>query len=278
MTNVRVPATWIAQGHHPRVCARHGEAATGAKPRSFHTKDNPWLLLLLLASPLILVIVSLALRKSVKGPVPTCGRCAREQQRDSSILVGTWVLATVLLTVTIAMSSAVVGVLFTVASLGGLVLLLLKDRNRVVGTLDNEQTWVVLRRVHPAYAQLIFQAVHQPHAAPPGGYGYGPIGAEPAAHATNGAAPPGIVPATTPPAAAPDACLPSAAAPTAPPAEAPLAYVSGTAAPAAYSPGAAAHHTNGHRAAPPSATILPASKHGRPTAIEHTLLGEQTPQ
>jgi len=106
MTNVRVPATWIAQGHHPRVCARHGEAATAAKPRSFHTKDNPWLLLLLLASPLILVIVSLALRKSVKGPVPTCGRCAREQQRDSSILVGTWVLATVLLTVTIAMFSS----------------------------------------------------------------------------------------------------------------------------------------------------------------------------
>ena len=272
MTNVRVPATWIAQGYHPRVCARHGVAATADKPRSFHTKDNPWLLILLLATPLILI------RKSVKGPVPMCSLCARERRRDVSILVGTWVLAAVLLTVAVGMASAVVGLLVAVAVLGGCVLLLLNNRNRVVGTLDKKQIWVELRRVHPAYAQLIFQAVHQPQAAPQGEYGYGPTGAAPAAHATNGAAPPGIVPATTSPAAAPAACLPSAAAPTAPPAEAPLAYVSGTAAPAAYSPGAAAPHANGHRAAAPRATILPASKHGRPTAIEHTLRGEQSPQ
>ena len=226
MTNVRVPATWIAVGYHPRVCVRHGGPATADMPRSFHTKSNRWLLFLLLLTPLVWIIVSLAVRKSVKGPVPTCSLCAHERQRDLSILVGTWVLAASLLPVAITMASAVWGALCAVAVLAGLVLLLLRDRNRVTGTLDNEQIWVALRGVHPAYAQLIFQAVHQPNAAPQGEYGYGPSGAAPAAHF----------------------------------------------------PRAAAHRAKGHRAAAPDVPILPAPRHGRPAGIEHTLLGEQSPQ
>lgn len=167
MATVAVPAAWIAQGTLPPCCSRHGGPATRHTKRRFDTKTPLWVFLLLVLGALIAIVVALALRKSVEGPMPECDECDRERRRFKLTVLAAWVADVVVLVLAVQLGAAglLLWLLVTLVALfwsfgGG-------QRYRVHGVLSKDQMWVELRGASDEFADAINAVVHPAQSAVP---------------------------------------------------------------------------------------------------------------
>ena len=167
MADVRVPATWFAQGYQPGICARHGGPASTTRKRTLYTRIPPWFLLLLLGSVLLFLIVVLLTRKTIEGPMPACDRCTTERRRYLRSVAGGWVGSLLLFIAAGFSSNVAVLVLGGIAVVAALVWSCLGDVLRVRGWLSKDQVWLDLKGVSPVYASAIQLAVRSASQQPP---------------------------------------------------------------------------------------------------------------
>jgi hypothetical protein len=167
MADVRVPATWFAQGYQPGICARHGGPATTTRKRTLYTRIPPWFLLLLIGSVLLFLIVVLLTRKTIEGPMPACDRCTTERRRYLRSVAGGWVGCLLLFIAAGFSSNVAVLVLGGIAVVAALVWSCLGDVLRVRGWLSKDQVWLDLKGVSPVYASAIQLAARAASQQPP---------------------------------------------------------------------------------------------------------------
>jgi hypothetical protein len=166
MTEVRVPATWFAQGYLPQICARHGVPATTSLKRNIYSRPSPWLYLLILPSVLLFLIVVLIMRKTVPGRLPSCAGCRTERRRYLLSVFGGWVVSLAIFISAGFTSSLAFVVLGGVAVVAAIVWSCLGDQFRVRGSLGADQVWVTLRGADESFANQI-QLALQPTPQPP---------------------------------------------------------------------------------------------------------------
>jgi len=176
VAEVRVPATWFAQGYLPRVCARHGQPSSATRKRKFYSQTPPWLYLLLLGSVLLFLIVVLATRKTVEGSLPECARCSSERRRFLWSVLAAWFASLGLFIGAGFTASLALVVLGGAAIVAAAVWSCIGDRLRARGWLTKDEVWLDLRGVDASFANQIRQAVQgtpQPSALPVAQAGYG---------------------------------------------------------------------------------------------------------
>jgi hypothetical protein len=164
MTRVEIPAVWVAEGHLPPTCARHGVPMTTWTSRSFYTRTPWWVFLLFVVSLLIALIVSLAIRTTVSGRLPSCSRCKTERRRFVWSALGAWVASLTLLFVVPSALSVPSWFLFVLFGLvlAALIFSFAGDQFRVTGSVSKDRTWVELKGVSEPFAAAIRQALSAP--------------------------------------------------------------------------------------------------------------------
>ena len=177
MADVNVPTSWYWHAWLPSICARHGGPATRPVKRTFYTRTPWWVYLLIVVSLLLAAIVSLAVRKSAAGMLPSCDRCVAERRRFIGCVVGGWLLGLVLLVLGAAADNGFVLLLGLLVWVVSLVITFCRDQFRVRGSVDRDLTWVRLKGVAPAFAAEVARGLAS-SGVPGPGYPYaGTVGA-----------------------------------------------------------------------------------------------------
>jgi hypothetical protein len=117
------------------------------------------LILLALFSLLVGVIVLLAMRKTVAGPVPECSTCLRQQSARRRNVWIAWLGAIALFCVGAAMNSSVVALVGFVAVVAALLYGFLAPKAVQQGTVSKDGGWVELKGAAPAFAAAVYQQV-----------------------------------------------------------------------------------------------------------------------
>jgi hypothetical protein len=160
--DVAVPVPWVASGHLPPLCARHGTPATRLAKRKFYSRTPFWVFVLIPFSLLIAAIVMAAIRTTVRGQLPACATCTSERRRFVAAVVACWVVWFAMLFVAASLSdgwAVIVVLLFTVAAL---VMSFSGDAFRTRGVLSRDTLWVELKGVDRRFAGQVDGALRAP--------------------------------------------------------------------------------------------------------------------
>jgi hypothetical protein len=180
---ITVPAFAISSGAMPAlgICSRHGAPCTTVRVRKFISATPVWVLLLALLTLLIAAIVSLALRKTVTGPMPECTQCGKDRKAFVRNVWLGWGSLVPLLVIASATNSTGLLVLWFLVAVGALIFSFAGDSFRTRGTTSGDGAWVELKNVDSRFVQACHERMAQASAhagamasASPGyGYGYG---------------------------------------------------------------------------------------------------------
>lgn len=151
MHEVDVPAAAVTMSALPTlgICVQHALPATGTRVRTFGTRTRPWTLVL------GGTVVSLALRETVRGPLPVCHACVNHRRALAAATVLAWAAAVVLAGVALGTRTTPLLVVAGVATLGALVVTGRGNAIRAGGVLSKDQERVRLRHVHPDFAAAV---------------------------------------------------------------------------------------------------------------------------
>ncbi|GAB3828479.1 hypothetical protein ACFPIJ_51515 [Dactylosporangium cerinum] len=130
---IRIPASRVAAGALPQVCAKHGHAAIETKAVKIISKPPVWAAPLIIVGALPYLIVVMALRKTVKAPAwPWCEECASERKTRFSVGFGLLALGLLLFVGAFALNNDTSGLLFAVGLLALLIGLIFALRGGVL--------------------------------------------------------------------------------------------------------------------------------------------------
>jgi hypothetical protein len=160
--DVAVPASWVASGYLPQLCARHGTPATHWTKRKFYSRTPLWVFVLIPFSLLIAAIVMAAMRTTVRGQLPACAACTSERRRFVAAVVASWVgwFATLFVAASLSDGWAVIVVLLL--AVVALVTSFSGDAFRTRGALSRDKLWVELKGVDRHFADQLNGALRQP--------------------------------------------------------------------------------------------------------------------
>ena len=168
-----VPAQAVSSGALTPLglCPRHGLPAVRTKKRSYYTATPTWLYLLVLVSLLIAVLILLAVRKTVAGPVPDCATCVADQKRRRAIVLGSWGLALVVLIGGMAANSGAVAAIGFFGLIAALLATFAVPQKWQQGQVTKDGYWVELKDPAPAFREAATRAMAA--AQPPTAYSPG---------------------------------------------------------------------------------------------------------
>jgi hypothetical protein len=130
---IRIPASRVAAGALPQVCAKHGHAAIATKSVKILSKPPVWAAPLIILGALPYLIVVLALRKTVKAPAwPWCEECASERKTRLGVGFGVLALGLLLFVGAVALNNDISGLLAVVGAIALLVGLIIALRGGVL--------------------------------------------------------------------------------------------------------------------------------------------------
>lgn len=159
-SGLKVPSAAIQQGALVQlgICPRHGLPAVRVKKRSYYTASPPWAVLLIFVSLLIGLIVLLAIRKTVAGPVPDCRTCVAEQRKRTTIAWSVALLSVGLLLASLGSQSAGFVLVALVAVVVAIVHPVVAPKKWPWGVVTDDGWWVEMKDTAPAFRAAVQQA------------------------------------------------------------------------------------------------------------------------
>ncbi|HTR69993.1 MAG TPA: hypothetical protein VMH41_07160 [Mycobacteriales bacterium] len=127
--------------------------------RRFYSTPPWWLIILVPFTLLLVLIIALAIRKTVEGPLPACEACANDRRRFVTRVWVGWGVAFALLVLVAAVGSPLVGLLWLLVQLVVLVETFRGDSYRVRGKVSADGQWVELVGADEHFVREIVNAL-----------------------------------------------------------------------------------------------------------------------
>jgi hypothetical protein len=101
------------------------------------------------------LLVALAMRRSIEGPIPTCASCAVSRKNFVNRSIAFWAMTVAALLLALVLGNPALLLLWLALTAGALIFTFSGDRSRVTGELEKDRTMVQLKGVAGSFVNAL---------------------------------------------------------------------------------------------------------------------------